>query len=121
MPITRNPQHSGASSGPSLITRNIRLHRGRTSIRLERLEWAALDAICRAEGLDRHAFASLVDRDPARGEKTLTSRVRSAILTYFVDRAGMSIPGMGSRIVHDVARRKLNSGQEAAEPEETQS
>ena len=99
MPITRRPQHSAApSAGPSLVTRNLRLDRGRTSIRLEQLEWAALDAICIAEGFDRHVFAALVDRDPARGEKTLTSRVRSAILTYFVGRAGLSIPGMGSSL-----------------------
>lgn len=121
MPITRNPQHSGAPSGPSLITRNLRLNRGRTSIRLEQLEWAALDVICKAEGIDRHAFASLVDRDPTRGEKTLTSRIRSAILTYFVARAGMSIPGMGRRILQDAAAQPLNSGREAAEPEATQS
>lgn len=100
MPITRRPQHAAAEqAGPSLVTRNLRLDRGRTSIRLERLEWAALDAICKAEGLDRHGFASLVDRDPVRGEKTLTSRIRSAILTYFVARAGLSIPGMGASIV----------------------
>ncbi len=99
MPITRRPQHAVAEiAGPSLVTRNLRLDRGRTSIRLERLEWAALDAICRAEGLDRHAFASRVDRDPVRGEKTLTSRIRSAILTYFVARAGLTIPGMGASI-----------------------
>lgn len=105
MPITRRPQHASAElAGPSLVTRNLRLDRGRTSIRLERLEWAALDAICRAEGIDRHAFASLVDRDPVRGEKTLTSRIRSAILTYFVVRAGLSIPGMGSSIVAMLAR-----------------
>lgn len=100
MPIIRRPQHAAAElAGPSLITRNLRLERGRTSIRLEQLEWAALDAICRAEGMDRHAFASLVDRDPVRGEKTLTSRIRSAILTYFVARAGLSIPGMGASII----------------------
>lgn len=100
MPIIRRPQHATADrAGPSLVTRNLRLDRGRTSIRLEQLEWAALDAICQAEGMDRHAFASLVDRDPVRGEKTLTSRIRSAILTYFVARAGLSIPGMGAGII----------------------
>jgi predicted DNA-binding ribbon-helix-helix protein len=83
--------------GSSLVTRNLRLGRGRTSIRLERLEWAALDAICGAENIDRHHFAMQVDRDPMRREKTLTSRVRSAILAYFVARSGLIVmqPGNG--------------------------
>lgn len=90
MPTTRRSQHT-ALHGSSLVTRNLRLGRGRTSIRLERLEWAALDAICNAEGVDRHHFAMQVDRDPMRREKTLTSRVRSAILAYFVARSGLIV------------------------------
>jgi predicted DNA-binding ribbon-helix-helix protein len=97
MPTTRRSQHTAALHGSSLVTRNLRLGRGRTSIRLERLEWAALDAICNAEGIDRHHFAMQVDRDPQRREKTLTSRVRSAILAYFVARSGLIVlqPGNG--------------------------
>jgi predicted DNA-binding ribbon-helix-helix protein len=125
MPITRRPQHAVAEqAGPSLVTRNLRLDRGRTSIRLEQLEWAALDTICQAEGVDRHAFASLVDRDPIRGEKTLTSRVRSAILTYFVARAGLSIPGMGTGIIAMLGRPDVGAakpGRTAAELEEKRS
>ncbi len=96
MPMTRRPQHASAaaSNSPSLVTRNLRLGRGRTSIRLEHLEWAALDAICVAEGIDRHHFATQVDRDPSRREKTLTSRVRSAILAYFVVRSGVGVAGI---------------------------
>jgi predicted DNA-binding ribbon-helix-helix protein len=92
MPTTRQPQHATSATGSSLVTRNLRLGRGRTSIRLERMEWAALDAICLAENIDRHLFAAQVDRDPLRREKTLTSRVRSAILAYFVARSGLSLP-----------------------------
>ena len=125
MPITRRPQHAAAElAGPSLVTRNLRLDRGRTSIRLEQLEWAALDAICQAEGVDRHVFASLVDRDPVRGEKTLTSRIRSAILTYFVARAGLSIPGMGSSVITILGGADLGAARPArtaAELEETRS
>lgn len=95
MPVTRRPAHlDAAPSGPSLVTRNLRLERGRTSIRLEQVEWAALDAICNSEGIDRHAFATRVDRDPMRHEKTLTSRVRSAILTYYISRADVGAPAM---------------------------
>lgn len=104
MPNTRHPQHAAAPAlgSSSLITRNLRLGRGRTSIRLERLEWAALDAICTAENIDRHLFAAQVDRDPMRREKTLTSRVRSAILAYYVSRSGISVPA-----VTGVAREAL--------------
>ncbi|WP_370153942.1 ribbon-helix-helix domain-containing protein [Ferrovibrio sp.] len=97
MPVTRQPAHSDQPvNGPSLVTRNLRLDRGRTSIRLEQVEWAALDTICRTEGIDRHAFATRVDRDPLRHEKTLTSRVRSAILAYFMSRAGMAMADAGN-------------------------
>lgn len=98
MPVTRRPAHQDAPpSGPSLVTRNLRLERGRTSIRLEQVEWAALDAICHSEGIDRHAFAARVDRDPMRHEKTLTSRVRSAILTYYISRSDIGmLPAKGS-------------------------
>lgn len=100
MPIPRQPLHADLSqSGASLVTRNLRLHRGRTSIRLEQLEWAALDAICLAEGIDRHAFASLIDRDPARHEKTLTSRIRSAILNYYIARSGLTVAGASTRFL----------------------
>lgn len=98
MPTTRRSPHTTAH-GSSLITRNLRLGRGRTSIRLERLEWAALDAICATEGVDRHHFAMQVDRDPMRREKTLTSRVRSAILAYFVTRSGIGVAMLGNGLM----------------------
>ncbi|HEX6957547.1 MAG TPA: ribbon-helix-helix domain-containing protein [Ferrovibrio sp.] len=100
MPITRQPQHAHSPlNGSSLVTRNLRLERGRTSIRLEQLEWTALDLICAAEGLDRHTFATLIDRDPARREKTLTSRIRSAVLGYFILRSGLRPEGAGSALL----------------------
>ncbi len=88
-----HPETSGSSptkpQRPSLITRNIRLAQMRTSVRLERVEWQALDLICQREGLDRHRFAARVQLDPARTENTLTSRLRSAILAYFMEAAGL--------------------------------
>lgn len=100
MPITRQPQHAQSPlNGSSLVTRNLRLERGRTSIRLEQLEWTALDLICAAEGIDRHTFATLIDRDPARREKTLTSRIRSAVLGYFIQRSGLRPEGTGSTLL----------------------
>ncbi|MEK9971189.1 MAG: ribbon-helix-helix domain-containing protein [Ferrovibrio sp.] len=107
--------------GSSLITRNLRLGRGRTSIRLERLEWAALDAICNVEGIDRHNFAMQVDRDPMRREKTLTSRVRSAILSYFVARSGLIVmqPGNGMMTAGLSAAPGLSTAPGPAEREES--
>jgi len=121
MPTTRRSQHTSLH-GSSLVTRNLRLGRGRTSIRLERLEWAALDAICNAEGIDRHHFAMQVDRDPGRREKTLTSRVRSAILAYFVARSGLIVlqPGNGMMTAASLgAAPNLSAGPGPAEREES--
>jgi len=75
----------------SLVTRNIRAGSGRTSVRLELIEWLALEDICRRERVDRHGFAARVQADPQRTEKTLTSRLRSAILNYYVTLAGASL------------------------------
>lgn len=111
MPTTRRSQHT-ALQGSSLVTRNLRLGRGRTSIRLEKLEWAALDAICAAEGIDRHQFAMQVDRDPQRREKTLTSRVRSAILAYFVARSGLIVIPPGSGIMPGLSAAPAPEGRE---------
>lgn len=119
MPTTRRSQHTSLQ-GSSLVTRNLRLGRGRTSIRLEQLEWAALDAICTAEGIDRHHFAMQVDRDPQRREKTLTSRVRSAILAYFVARSGLIVLPPGNGLMTGFgATPGLNSAPGPAEREES--
>lgn len=115
MPVTRLPQHTALPpDGSSLVTRNLRLERGRTSIRLEQLEWAALDSICEAEGIDRHAFATLIDRDPARREKTLTSRVRSAILNYYIARSGLRVAGASPVPVGNLANAPR--GPDASKP-----
>lgn len=75
----------------SLVTRNVRIGSGRTSVRLELIEWLALEDICRRERVDRHGFAARVQADPSRLEKTLTSRLRSAILNYYVILAGVNL------------------------------
>jgi predicted DNA-binding ribbon-helix-helix protein len=109
------------------VTRNLRLDRGRTSIRLEQLEWAALDAICEIEGIDRHVFASMIDRDPARREKTLTSRIRSAILTYFITQSGLAVPGASHGVAglgtqpSGRARAPLTTARTASELEDSRS
>ncbi|MFB9354005.1 ribbon-helix-helix domain-containing protein [Sneathiella chinensis] len=74
----------------TLINRNITLKNPetgeshRTSIRLEKVEWDALRIICRQTGMTLHQFCMQVERDPARTEHSRTSRIRSAILGYFL-------------------------------------
>ncbi len=94
---------------PSLVTRNIRLGLMRTSVRLERVEWQALEQICLLEGLDRHGFANRVQADPGRRENTLTSRLRCAILAYCMNAAGFgSYPGSYPRAISSSSGRVAN-------------
>ena len=66
---------AGKPRRSSLIVRNIRIGGGRTSIKLEPAESAALDQICAAENITIHEFCERADRDPARSQKiTLTWR-----------------------------------------------
>lgn len=58
----------------------------RTSIRLEQIEWDALRRICSRNKLSLHAFCSRVDHHPSRKEHSRTSRIRSAILHYYLNR-----------------------------------
>lgn len=94
---------------PSLVTRNIRLGLMRTSVRLERVEWQALEHICLLEGLDRHGFANRVQADPGRRENTLTSRLRCAILAYCMNAAGIgNCPGNYPRAISSSNGRVAN-------------
>lgn len=91
MPLPAPPRATARQPG-TMITRNMRLSHGRTSVRLAPQEWQALALICSREGLDRHGFAARVLADPARLERTLTSRLRGAILAYFIGAAGFTLP-----------------------------
>lgn len=86
------PARRNSAPRTSMITRNIRLSHGRTSVRLAPLEWRALALICRREGMDRHQFAARVLADPLRCERTLTSRLRAAILAYYMAASGIEEP-----------------------------
>jgi len=56
----------------------------RTSIRLERIEWSALQEICREKDISINEFCCEVDRDDRRREHSRASRIRSAIFHYFL-------------------------------------
>lgn len=73
----------------TLISRNISLAGRRTSLRLERAVWDALDEIAQREGRTINEICSLVDR--MRTERTLTASVRVYVLDYY--RAAATPPG----------------------------
>ncbi|SLN32629.1 ribbon-helix-helix domain-containing protein [Oceanibacterium hippocampi] len=74
----------------SLINRNITVYeprsrrKFRTSIRLEEKEWCALEYICQRRDISISEFCREADQDPLRTESSRTSRIRMAILDYYV-------------------------------------
>lgn len=65
----------------TLVSRNVTLQDRRTSLRLERAIWEAVEEICRREGTNLHALCTQVDAE--REERTLTAGVRVYALAYF--------------------------------------
>jgi predicted DNA-binding ribbon-helix-helix protein len=64
-----------------LISRNVTINGRRTSLRLERASWEALDDICKCEKLTTHELCTLID--DSRHGSSRTSAVRAFIVTYF--------------------------------------
>lgn len=64
-----------------LISRNVTVNGRRTSLRLERAAWEALDQICECEGLTLHEVCTAVEG--VRFGSSRTSTVRAFIVTYF--------------------------------------
>lgn len=69
----------------SLINKNVVVDGRRTSIRLEREMWDALDEICDRECCKVHEIATMVNS--TRWESTLTAAMRVFIMRYFRDAA----------------------------------
>ncbi|NQW01192.1 MAG: ribbon-helix-helix domain-containing protein [Rhodospirillales bacterium] len=65
----------------SLISKNVTVNGRRTSIRLERASWLALDDICRFENLTLHVLCSMIEQQ--RQGSSRTSAVRAFIVSYF--------------------------------------
>lgn len=59
----------------------------RTSIRLEQIEWSALQKICDQKQISINEFCCAVDQDTQRNEHSRTSRIRSAILHHYLNSA----------------------------------
>jgi predicted DNA-binding ribbon-helix-helix protein len=65
----------------TLVSRNVTLQGRRTSLRLERAMWDALEEICMREAQSMHDLCTHVDR--IRAERTLTAGIRVFILEYY--------------------------------------
>jgi len=68
-------------TGSSLVSRNITLNGHRTSLRLERAIWEAVEEICTREATTVHELCTRIDG--TRTERTLTAGVRVFVLQYF--------------------------------------
>lgn len=70
----------------SLVTRNVRIHDRRTSVRLEPQLWRALETIAELEAVDLNEICSRVEdsRGPDGG---FTSALRVYIVEYFTSDA----------------------------------
>jgi len=64
-----------------LVSKNVTINGRRTSLRLERASWEALDDICQCENLTLHGLCTLIDN--TRHGASRTSAVRAFIVTYF--------------------------------------
>ncbi len=64
-----------------LVSKNVTINGRRTSLRLERASWEALDDICKCEKLTMHELCTLIDN--SRHGSSRTSAVRAFIVIYF--------------------------------------
>jgi predicted DNA-binding ribbon-helix-helix protein len=80
----------------TLETRNLVLRGRRTSLRLERPIWDALEEIATREGTSVAALCETIEAD--RRERTLASSVRVYVVRYYRDaaRASWIVPASGS-------------------------
>lgn len=83
-----------------LISRNVTVNGRRTSLRLEKATWEALDQICACENMSVHEVCSMIE--DVRFGSSRTSAVRAFIVTYFTlaanSRKGLR-PGTASETV----------------------
>lgn len=87
----------------SLLLRNVRINGRRTSVRLERAMWEALEEICEREGVKVHQICGRVAENMAGGG--FTSGLRVFIVDYFRDRRPW-VPAAGARQAIEQATRR---------------
>jgi|SRR6516162_3413731 len=85
----------------TLVNRNVTVGDRRTSMRLERAMWDALQEICRREGMSLNELVTEIDAQ--RTESSLTAAIRVHLLRYFSAAAtdeGHRLAGHGERQRH---------------------
>ncbi len=65
----------------SLVSRNVIIRGRRTSLRLEKEAWEALEEICKRENKSIHEICTMIEK--RRSVSNRTSAIRLFILTYF--------------------------------------
>ncbi|MFQ5763732.1 MAG: ribbon-helix-helix domain-containing protein [Rhodospirillales bacterium] len=91
----------------NLVSRNVTINGRRTSLRLERANWEALDDICKFEGFSLHDLCTVIDS--RREGVSRTSAVRAFIITYFravAAKCGAPQAGTASTILPELAARR---------------
>ncbi len=90
-----------------LISKNVTINGRRTSLRLEKASWEAMDDICKCEELTLHELCSLIEN--RRQGASRTSAVRAFIVTYFrtvVAEYGALQRGTASIILPELTSRR---------------
>jgi predicted DNA-binding ribbon-helix-helix protein len=76
------PRRGWTGRRPStLVSRNVTVDGHRTSVRLERAMWDALNYVCHSEGKSLHAVVSEIAR--RQMESSLTAAIRVYLMMYF--------------------------------------
>lgn len=81
----------------SLVSRNVTISGRRTSLRMEKETWDALEEICKREGQTIHQVCTMVEE--RRNVSNRTSAVRAFIIAYYrvaATEAGHQKAGHGS-------------------------
>lgn len=79
---SRSPNQQGGRSATTLISRNIRIHDRRTSVRLEREMWNALREIAMLEKCTIHDLCSAI-HDTKSKQISFTAALRVFLMTYY--------------------------------------
>ncbi len=95
------------------VLRNIQVAGRRTSVRMERLHWRAIDVVCASERLSLNEFCELVDL--RRDGTGLTAALRLTALDYilrFAHTRGLVGKPLSERVLNELSRvdEELNDG-----------
>ena len=77
----RDQTSAFASPGTISVSRNVTISGHRTSIRLQREMWDAIEEICRREKISLHQLCTRIAEGKA--SRSLTSEVRVYVVSYF--------------------------------------